>query len=169
MVAIIDKDKYILVGISLALLVVVTMLLLVRVSSMGHRPYRNYSRVSTSQVSICSLKECGKETGLLPVHEPSFNMREMIKQLILLEDHLFQKEKLCVECINKHFMAIEAFAEEGITLDKNGQYVEPMNTVAMAMREHQALFNTKKMEPRAIAMKLRQTRKGLMKKVQLHI
>lgn len=54
---------------------------------------------------------------LLPVMDPNFNLREICKQCILLEDHLSHDEKRCFDCCVKHFLTIEALAEEAITLD----------------------------------------------------
>jgi hypothetical protein len=54
---------------------------------------------------------CKSCDSLLPVLDPRFNMREICKQSVLLEDHLFQKEKRCHDCICKHFLTIEALAE----------------------------------------------------------
>jgi len=59
--------------------------------------------------------------SLLPVLDPVFNMREICKQCILLEDHLSHTEKRCTDCCIKHFLTIEALAEEAITLDKNSK------------------------------------------------
>lgn len=56
---------------------------------------------------------------LLPVMDPKFNLREICKQSILLEDHLSHEEKRCFDCCVKHFLTIEALAEEAITLDGN--------------------------------------------------
>ncbi len=53
---------------------------------------------------------------LLPVMDPEFNLREICKQCILLEDHLSHDEKRCFDCCVKHFLTIEALAEEAITL-----------------------------------------------------
>lgn len=59
---------------------------------------------------------------LLPVMNPEFNMREICKQIILLEDHLSHPEKRCTDCCIKHFLTIEALAEEAVTLDKQNKY-----------------------------------------------
>lgn len=64
---------------------------------------------------------CGNAGGI-DLLDPKFNLREVAKHSILLEDHLFQKEKRCPDCIRKHLMTIEAFLEEAITLDKEGLY-----------------------------------------------
>lgn len=58
------------------------------------------------------------EQQLLPVLDANFNMREICKQCILLEDHLSHVEKRCPDCCIKHFLALEALSEEAIQLDK---------------------------------------------------
>jgi len=66
---------------------------------------------------------CGSDSGsLYPIMDPRFNLREASKNMILLEDHLFHSGKRCHDCILKHSMTIEAFLEEGVTLDKTGEY-----------------------------------------------
>jgi hypothetical protein len=62
------------------------------------------------------------ESVLLPVMDFRFNVREICKQIILLEDHLTHPSKRCMDCCVKHFLTIEAFAEELLTLDS-------MNTI----------------------------------------
>ena len=59
---------------------------------------------------------------LLPLMSPRYNLREMMKQIALLEDHLAHPEKQCDDCIQKHFLTIEALAEEAATLDTAGQF-----------------------------------------------
>ena len=54
-------------------------------------------------------KTCGAED---PVSDPDYNMREIVKQSILLEEHLVEKNKRCKDCIVKHFLHIIALAEE---------------------------------------------------------
>jgi hypothetical protein len=55
--------------------------------------------------------------GLLPLQEPAFNLREVTKHLILLEDHLLHVDRRCPDCIWKHLLTAEAFADEADTLD----------------------------------------------------
>jgi hypothetical protein len=61
------------------------------------------------------------ESMLLPVMDFRFNVREICKQIILLEDHLTHPSKRCMDCCIKHFLTIEAFAEELLTLDTMNQ------------------------------------------------
>ena len=66
----------------------------------------------------CSVKTCGTE-GLYPVLDPTFNMRESAKQCILLEDHLNNLKKRCNDCIRKHFLTVDGFLEESVSLEKD--------------------------------------------------
>lgn len=47
---------------------------------------------------------------------PEFSARECAKQLILLEDHMSCPGKECPDCISKHRLAAEAFADEALGL-----------------------------------------------------
>jgi len=58
-----------------------------------------------------------KVAGLLPIMRAGYNLREMAKQLLLLEDHLFHPRKRCKDCIRKHILTAEALAEETVSLD----------------------------------------------------
>ena len=70
-----------------------------------------------------------------PLNSPLCNLREIAKQLLLLENHLFQPDKRCKECIAKHFLMCEALAEEALTLDKRQQYAIFFNKLANAFRQ----------------------------------
>lgn len=49
---------------------------------------------------------------VLGITDPRFNLREICKQLLLLEDHLYSPNKQCPDCITKHFLTTEALVEE---------------------------------------------------------
>lgn len=57
----------------------------------------------------CDIKNCG---ALDPVSDPRYNMQQIVKQSILLEEHLTNKNKRCRDCITKHFQHIIGLAEE---------------------------------------------------------
>ena len=122
-----------------------------------------------SKCMSCTSTQAGsnrcKSTGpLLPVMEPRFNMREICKQSVLLEDHLFQKEKRCHDCIIKHFLTIEGLSEEAITLDKELKYPE-LNEIPPKIRkiEKKYIDNYKDpKQPSIIAQELREIRKNMM-------
>ena len=71
---------------------------------------------------------------LLPVMDPQFNLREISKQLILLEDHLFHPRKRCLDCIRKHTLTAEALAEEAVTLDVDRKYRKVTDGLADRIR-----------------------------------
>lgn len=120
---------------------------------------RSSSCSSTGVQNVCAAAKDGKNP-LLPVHEPLFNVKEIIKQMILLEDHLFEVEKRCVECIYKHLLAIESFSEEGITLDKTAKYYDLFHEVLVKVRQWEKQIGHKKYEE--VAHQVRDLRKKLM-------
>jgi hypothetical protein len=103
----------------------------------------------------------------LSIFDPRFNMREIAKHLILLEDHLFHKNKHCIDCISKHFLTIEAFAEETRTLDKLFEYedeVQQILQIKSIIPPLIAKMKKKTATPKefsSVAQSLRQIRKPL--------
>jgi hypothetical protein len=59
-----------------------------------------------------------------PVNDPAYNIVGIIKQSILLEEHISLQKKYCSDCITKHFLHIIGLAEEAILLagSKLGSY-----------------------------------------------
>jgi len=108
---------------------------------------------------------CISKSGakLLPVLDPCFNMREICKQSILLEDHIFQESKSCQDCIRKHFLCIESLAEEAITLDSKNKYHFSDLKLPDKYRKIQKEFLAGN-DVQSIAQQLRQIRKPLMAK-----
>lgn len=78
--------------------------------------------------------------NLLPIMNPLFNLREIVKQMALLEDHLNNPRKRCADCIRKHFLTIEAFFEEAVSLDKKFQYLEILDGKADLIRDLQGCW-----------------------------
>jgi hypothetical protein len=113
-----------------------------------------------SGCSSCSLPGSGAK--LLPVMDPMYNMREICKQSVLLEDHLFQKKKRCRDCCIKHQLTIEALAEEAITLDKDGK-CRDLYDLPDKIRTLQKDFIANR-DPNEIAQEYRKVRKSLMQR-----
>ena len=61
----------------------------------------------------CGAHTCGAKDA---VSDPAYNVRQVVENSILLEDHLTDKNKLCNDCICKHFLAIHGYATEALTL-----------------------------------------------------
>jgi hypothetical protein len=67
---------------------------------------------------------------LAPLMEPEFNVREVVKNMILLEDHLFHDNRRCPDCVRKHCLTIEAYLDEAFSLDKEGAYTTVLESAS---------------------------------------
>ena len=72
-------------------------------------PAKENKKYHTQVNGTCDAKSCG---ALDPVSNPAYNMQQIVKQSILLEEHLTNKNKRCRDCITKHFLHIIGLAEE---------------------------------------------------------
>lgn len=77
------------------------------------------------------------QEDLLPIMHPLFNLREVCKQMALLEDHLNNPRKRCEDCIRKHFLTIEALFEEAVSLDNRGKWADLIQGKADIIRDFQ--------------------------------
>lgn len=101
------------------------------------------------------------KTKKVKLNSAEFNIREITKNLILLEDHLVHEEKFCEDCIRKHLMTIEAFAEEACTLDPSGKWVGECDKMSKRSRRWMVKF-TDKEDPIKLAQEIRSLRKNLV-------
>jgi|TARA_Y100000389_G_scaffold202035_1_gene246301 hypothetical protein len=70
-------------------------------------------RIKKDDGTACKKTGCD---SLDPVSDPKYNMHQIVKQSILLEEHLANKNKRCRDCITKHFSHIIGLAEEAVML-----------------------------------------------------
>lgn len=63
-----------------------------------------------------------KNFTMLPLFDPKFNVREIYKQLILLNDHVSDPSRRCKDCISKHLLTIEALSDEAQCLSDNSAF-----------------------------------------------
>lgn len=117
----------------------------------------------------CSIDYNKPNSKLMPVMDPRFNAREAVKQMILLQDHLFTAGKRCPDCIMKHCLFIEGLLEEALTLDKTQEYTDIFSNVLQQFvglynRLSQGITNKTLTDPEChlIAQEIRQLRKPLM-------
>lgn len=73
----------------------------------------NNNTVLPDNTETCIKNGCD---SIDPVSDPKYNMHQIIKQSILLEEHLSNKNKRCRDCITKHFSHIIGLAEEAVML-----------------------------------------------------
>lgn len=107
----------------------------------------------------------------LSLVDPRFNLREVAKQMILLEDHLFHVNKHCLDCISKHSLSIEGFLEEAITLDSTGEYraeilevLSPFKQILFPFIEKMKKNAAAEADFEDVANRVRQLRKPIAKK-----
>jgi len=105
-------------------------------------------------------------SALLPVMDCRFNMREMCKQSILLEDHLSHDEKRCMDCCMKHFLFLEGLCEEAVTLDTEQKYKKELQELCKEIRRLQHEFST---DPSHNAHYCSQELRKIRKKFQPHV
>lgn len=74
-----------------------------------------------TRTGTCSAATCG---AVDPVSDPAYNMREIAKQSILLEEHLTIPAKFCPDCCVKHLLHCHGLAIEALMLacDRVGDY-----------------------------------------------
>lgn len=92
----------------------------------GHR--KAQTNVVSEEQFDESPKFCQKSTcgAIDPVSDPDYNMKEVVKQSILLEEHLTVPEKRCMDCIAKHFLHIQALVAEALMLACDNVYKYPL-------------------------------------------
>lgn len=92
--------------------------------------------------------------------DPLFNLRELCKQLLLLEDHLAHQNRRCSDCIRKHLLTCEALAEEAVTLDTTGIFSGVCGNLAEQIRNwDEALIDGA--HPVGVGQDIRKLRKQL--------
>lgn len=104
---------------------------------------------------------------LAPLFDPLFNVREILKEILLLEKHLNLEWLQCIECIKKHFLTIEGYLEEAVSLDEENLYRRQLDQWAWQVRELETQWWKSRDDPSSfsdIAQRLRQLRKQLMEK-----
>ena len=97
---------------------------------------------------------------MLDIFNPLHNIKEICKEFVLLEDHLQAPEKRCPDCIRKHLLKAEAFAEEAIALDKKGEHLKLCRPLPGEIRKIQEAF-MKGEDDHQLGQRVRKVRKRL--------
>jgi hypothetical protein len=89
---------------------------LIFLSCIGIIVYLDKNKKKIHNSEKCDVHSC---KSIDPVSDPKYNMQQIVKQSILLEEHLANKNKRCRDCITKHFLHIIGLAEEAQMLATN--------------------------------------------------
>ena len=96
---------------------------LIFLSCIGVIVYLDKNKKKLHNSEKCDVHSC---KGIDPVSDPKYNMQQIVKQSILLEEHLANKNKRCRDCITKHFLHIIGLAEEAQMLATNKIHKYPL-------------------------------------------
>jgi hypothetical protein len=94
----------------LSSVILVILLVIVQVYAFWHE---KHGGGNVKSGGACSATGC---SALDPVSDPAYNIKQIAKQSILLEEHIAEKQKRCRDCIAKHFLHIIGLAEEAVWL-----------------------------------------------------
>lgn len=152
--------------------------------------YNNYGEYSEHLISIeqatnpdvvsdtksisCSIGSGGsnscqscKSSTLYPIMDPMFNMREVSKQCLLLEDHLNTEKKRCYDCIRKHMLIIDGLLEEAVGLEHSQEKRAEYRKLHMEWINIEKMFSKNPSDPSNIdevSKHIRSFRKPLVEK-----
>jgi hypothetical protein len=93
-----------------------------------------------------------------------YNLREIAKELVLLEAHLTDPEKLCPDCVMKHALALEAYADEARRMGPSVYEKQVLASLVPQVTQIQD-FVRRGADYSTIAPGVRALRKGLVPKV----
>ena len=118
----------------------------------------------------CGLSGCGASDGkLFKILDPRFNIREALKNFLLLEDHLNAAGKRCQDCIIKHSVLCESFLEEGISLCTDPEHEPHLSVLEDTGSKFREIFRWMQLDKpmsaeqcRSAAQAIRRLRKPLM-------
>jgi hypothetical protein len=84
------------------------------------KSYYYKDKINEDMIKKSINHKCAKNH--LEVLDPQFNIKESLKNVLLLKNHILIPGNMCLQCCRKHSMLIEAFLEESFSLDKQNKY-----------------------------------------------
>lgn len=93
-----------------------------------------------------------------------FNIRQAVKELLLLERHLTDKAQRCPDCIAKHVLTFEALVDEAKGLDGARDWRTQLEQLSRLYRSLNVALRTTR-DLSKIAPMVRNIRKGLQLQV----
>lgn len=135
------------------------------VAKMEEARIRQYAQGSRNENMGPIVAEREREF-LQDIFNPLHNARQIAKELTLLEDHLIQPPQHCPDCIRKHLLRAEAYADEASGLDEEGEHAELFGDVSQAIRGVARSYlqdGSQPEERHAMAQRVRKIRKHMSK------
>ncbi|MEM4772543.1 MAG: hypothetical protein QW648_00850 [Nanoarchaeales archaeon] len=102
-------------------------------------------------------------------HDAAYNLKEIVKELILLEEHYVTNP--CADCISKHLLKVSALAEEALTLNNAKKYELILKEVLNIAEKHFNIVNSflthgnQNYNLMDMAQEIREIRKKILKEI----
>jgi len=109
-----EDNVFIILSLIVVILLFATIIIVINQNQGNLKKTAN--KFTNKSSGTCDVVSCG---ALDPVSNPAYNMQQIVKQSILLEEHITNKHKRCRDCITKHFLHIIGLAEEAQMLATN--------------------------------------------------
>lgn len=97
----------------------------------------NYLKTPKPKSALTCDKSCGDGVDH-DINEPEYNIKEVIKNTLLLEMHLADKSKYCKPCSCKHMLLNKALLAESVWMASEDCHKYPKLEESLAF--HQAVF-----------------------------
>lgn len=98
--------------------------------------------------------------GGISLSDPRFNLREAVKEMLLLERHLGLEAQFCAECIQKHLLTVEALLDEAVLLDGGQKHTWLLTSAQLLWGDIQQQYNSG-VSPPVVGQSIRDARKAL--------
>ncbi|MEM2613619.1 MAG: hypothetical protein QXO15_05240 [Nitrososphaerota archaeon] len=124
--------------------------------------HKNILKCAKNRTIICEtkLEEIPKMNLSFDHHDARFNLLEIAKQLALLEEHYSREEMRCGDCMVKHLLLIQGYAEEGLKLEHGEEYAEIFREAIKIVNEHKKMLEEETLKESAVE-ELRELRKKI--------
>lgn len=123
-----------------------------------------HASVKSSGQGTCTKEFCG---AIDDVTNPAYNMKNVIMQSILLEEHLAEDRKYCKQCVCKHILHIIGLCTEGLMMAGSDETKYPFMKESIDFYENvYKVWSENKDNDKVrkhLCSKLRDWRKKLMK------
>lgn len=99
---------------------------------------------------------------LEPLNKPEFNIRQVLKEMVLLEQHLAVPSMRCDDCIKKHLITIEALTDEAYTLGPSVSTEKVLTEIRRLVVSLSHKYTSEQSDLREIGQYIRSIRKELI-------
>jgi hypothetical protein len=130
------KDRNLIYYVLFAQVIILVLLTVMFLRTIKFRRF-NYHKSEVKDNGQCSKDTCG---AIDNVNDPAYNMQNIVKQSILLEEHIAEKNKYCISCIVKHFQHILGLVEEAVWMAGKDLHKYPY--LSEGEDYYQSLFDT---------------------------